>query len=127
MSMFGAIRNQEHEAEEVALPQFILLKPEALMRVDGGKGCWRDLAVQREYGEVLARLAGEAPPLSPAPVAPEAVPMSTPCRGSAAGSVKSGVRNSVIRGKSPARGLRSQPYIHSQCGGRPMATKALAA
>jgi hypothetical protein len=39
---------------------------EALMRVDGGKGYWRDRAVQREYGEVLARLSGEAPPLVPA-------------------------------------------------------------
>jgi hypothetical protein len=38
---------------------------EALMRVDGGKAYWRDQAVQREYGEVLARLAGEAPPLAP--------------------------------------------------------------
>ena len=44
---------------------------EALMRVDGGKSYWRDPAVQREYGEVLARLAGEAPPLAPAA---EAVP-----------------------------------------------------
>jgi hypothetical protein len=43
---------------------------EAMMRTDGGKGYWRDPVVQREYGEVLARLAGEAPPLSPqAPVA----------------------------------------------------------
>jgi hypothetical protein len=41
------------------------------MRVDGGKSYWRDPAVQREYGEVLARLAGEAPPLAPAA---EAVP-----------------------------------------------------
>jgi hypothetical protein len=39
---------------------------EALMRTDGGKGYWRDPAVQREYGEVLARLSGEAPPLAPA-------------------------------------------------------------
>jgi hypothetical protein len=49
---------------------------EALMRVDGGKAYWRDPGVQREYGQVLARLAGEAPPLAPA--APEAVPMSAP-------------------------------------------------
>jgi hypothetical protein len=43
---------------------------EAMMRTDGGKAYWGDLGVQREYGEVLARLAGEAPPLSPqAPVA----------------------------------------------------------
>jgi hypothetical protein len=37
-----------------------------MMRADGGKACWNDPGVQREYGEVLARLAGEAPPLSPA-------------------------------------------------------------
>jgi hypothetical protein len=37
---------------------------EALMRVDGGKAYWRDPGVQREYGQVLARLAGEAPPLA---------------------------------------------------------------
>jgi hypothetical protein len=48
---------------------------EAMMRVDGGKVYWRDPAVQREYREVLARLAGEAPPLSPqAPAAQPAAP-----------------------------------------------------
>jgi hypothetical protein len=50
------------------------------MRVDGGKGYWRDQAVQREYGEVLARLAGEAPPLVPAAEAvsvPAAPPQDT--------------------------------------------------
>jgi len=44
---------------------------EAMMRTDGGKAYWGDPGVQREYSELLARLAGEAPPLSPqAPVAP---------------------------------------------------------
>jgi hypothetical protein len=38
---------------------------EALMRTEGGKAYWGDSGIQREYGEVLARLAGEAPPLSP--------------------------------------------------------------
>jgi hypothetical protein len=37
---------------------------EAMMRTDGGKAYWGDPGIQREYGEVLARLAGEAPPLS---------------------------------------------------------------
>jgi hypothetical protein len=36
---------------------------ETIMRTDGGKAYWGDPGVQREYGEVLARLA--APPLSP--------------------------------------------------------------
>jgi hypothetical protein len=43
---------------------------EAMMRTDGGKGYRGDPGVQREYGEVLARLAGEAPPLSPQVVPP---------------------------------------------------------
>jgi hypothetical protein len=38
---------------------------EALMGKDGGRAYWGDPAVQKEYTEVLARLAGEAPPLSP--------------------------------------------------------------
>jgi hypothetical protein len=49
---------------------------EAMMRTDGGKGYWRDPGVQREYGEVLARLAGEAPPLPPAPTLAEAATSS---------------------------------------------------
>jgi hypothetical protein len=61
---------------------------EALMRVDGGKGYWRDQAVQREYGEVLARLAGEAPPLAPA-----AGRGARPCGVSAAGRRVTGVSN----------------------------------
>jgi hypothetical protein len=49
---------------------------ETMMRTDGGKAYWGDQGIQREYGEVLARLAGEAPPLSPrAPDAPP--PMSS--------------------------------------------------
>jgi hypothetical protein len=43
---------------------------EAMMRTDGGKGYWNDPGVQREYGEVIARLADEAPPLSPQAPAP---------------------------------------------------------
>jgi hypothetical protein len=40
------------------------------MRTDGGKAYWGGPGIQREYGEVLAGLAGEAPPLPPpAPVA----------------------------------------------------------
>jgi hypothetical protein len=54
---------------------------EAMIRTDGGKGYWGDPGIQREYGEVFARLAGEAPPLSPnAPAATsstaEALPAS---------------------------------------------------
>jgi hypothetical protein len=49
---------------------------EAMMRTDGGKAYWGDPGVQREYGEVLARLA--APPLSPpAPVAASAEVVSS--------------------------------------------------
>jgi hypothetical protein len=52
---------------------------EMLMRsANGGAAYWRNPGVQREYSQVLARLSGEAPPLAPAPVAPETVPMSTP-------------------------------------------------
>jgi hypothetical protein len=42
-----------------------IMEIEAMMRVNGGKGYWGDPGVQREYGEVLARPAGEAAPLSP--------------------------------------------------------------
>jgi hypothetical protein len=49
---------------------------EAMVRVDGGGGYWGNPGVQREYNEMLSRLAGEAAPLSPhAPVAP--APMSS--------------------------------------------------
>jgi hypothetical protein len=49
---------------------------ETMMRTDGGKAYWRDPGVQREHGEVLARLA--APPLSPpAPVAASAEAVSS--------------------------------------------------
>jgi hypothetical protein len=51
---------------------------ETMMRTDGGKAYWNNPDVQAEYNQVLARLAGEAPPLAPAAAAPEAVPTSTP-------------------------------------------------